>query len=477
MSNQKEAINGAKWTTAATVINTALSFSQLAIIARFLEPSIFGLVSICTLVMNFFHIFANLGFTNSIISKQENDRKILSTIFFASVGLGLVMSTLMFFGSGLIADYYKEPRLIYVVRVTSLSFLLIYIGQIYWNLLQKELQFKTLASIDVICAIINITSTVLLAYNGFQELSIIYSQVLFLAIRTILYIFLGRKLFKPMFYFKVSEIKDHLRFGMYHLGEGVLQFINSNLENIVIGKAIGVKELGLYTIAYQLAIFPVYKLIPIIMQVSYPIMAKMKDNDGLKRAYLKIVDFISCCNFPVLAGLFITSSSIVLLIYGNDYQGSIPLTKVIVFVSFLSCITAPASSLALSKNKPQMMFYISIFALAIKIPSLYLFSKYFGLMGIVYGYVLNSLIETILIFIIVDNLIGSFMKQFLYNIVKPVGFSIVMVAVVGAYQYFVGNHGVFHLAAQIILGGAVYGALILKYKLSISEILALKKSL
>jgi len=477
MSNQKAAINGAKWTTTSTVITTVLSFAQMAIIARVLDPAIFGLVSICSLVINFFHIFANLGFTNSIISKQETDKKNLSTIFFASISLGLIMGILIYLSSGFVVDYYDEPRLGYVIKVSSFTFPLIYTGQIYWNLLQKELEFKILAIIEVIAAVVSITVTILLAYNDYQELSIIYSQLLITFIKMVLYMYLGRKLFTPILYFKLSEIKDHLRFGMYHLGEGILGFVNGNLENIVIGKAIGVKELGLYTIAYQLAVFPIYRLNPIIMQVSYPIMAKMKDNEGLKRAYLKIVDFITCCNFPLLAGLFITSSSVVVFIYGNNYAESVPLVRVILFVSFLACMTAPISSLAMSKNKPNIMFYLNLSTLFVKIPMIYLLSRYFGLMGIVTGCVISSLLESIVVFNLVKRLVGSIVKPFVANIIKPVSFCLIMVAVIAVYQYFVGNFGVFHIAAQVAIGGVIYAGLILKYKLSIKEILSLRESL
>lgn len=476
MSNQKAAINGAKWTTTATVITTVLSFGQLAVVARFLEPSMFGLVSICSLVTNFFHIFANLGFTNSIISKQEEDKKVLSTIFYASVGLGLIMGVLIYFSAGFVVDYYHEPKLLYAIRISSLTFPLIYTSQIYWNLLQKELEFKVLAVIDVIGAVVSIILTILLAYNNYQELSIIYSQLIVQVIKTILYIILGRKLFSPSFYFKLNEIKDHLRFGMYHLGEGIMGFVNSNLENIVIGKAIGVKELGLYTIAYQLAVFPIYKLNPIIMQVSYPIMAKMKDDNGLRRAYLKIIDFITCCNFPLLAGLFITSGSVVMLMYGKDYLEAVPLVKVILFVSFLSCTTVPASSIAMSKNKPNVMFYLTLSSLIIKIPTLYFMSKYFGLTGIVYGYVITTFIEAVIIFNIVESLVGSFFKEFLANIIKPILFCLVMVAVIAVYQHFIGNQGIFHIAAQVAIGGLIYGGLTLKYKISLSEIMSLRES-
>jgi len=477
MSNQKAAINGAKWTTTATVVTTLLGFLQLAIIARVLDPSIFGIVSICSLVLNFFHIFANLGFTNSIISKQETNVKILSTIFFASVGLGLIMGILIFLSAPLVVSYYHEERLSKIIKLSALTFPMVYTSQIYWNLLQKELKFKVLAIIEIISTVINFIVTIILAYNNYQELSIIYSQLFFTIVRTILFIYLGKYLFTPVIYFKLAEIKDHLRFGIYHLGEGILGFVNSNLENIVIGRAIGVKELGLYTIAYQLAVFPIYRLNPIIMQVTYPIMAKMKDNEGLKRAYLKIVDFITCCNYPLLAGLFITSGSVVILVYGADYQGAVPLVRVILLVSILSCITTPASSLAMSKNKPNVMFYLNLVSLCVKIPTIYFLSKYFGLMGIAWGFVFTSLVETIMVFIIVKNLVGSFLQQFIQNIIKPVSFCLVMILVVFGYQKLVGGFGIINTAVQVIIGGLVYIGLTLKYKISLKEILELRKSL
>lgn len=477
MSNQKAAINGAKWTSTATVITTVLAFSQLALIARHLDPAIFGLVSICSLVMNFFHIFANLGFTNSIISKQESNTKALSTIFYANIALGVSMCILIYFSSGLVVSYYDEPRLSFVIKLSSLTFPLIYTSQIYWNLLQKELKFKVLALIEVIGGVINFITVLILAYSGYQELSIIYSQLLFTLVKTILYIILGRKLFTPVFYFKLAEIKDHLRFGIYHLGEGVLGFINSNLENIVIGKAIGIKELGLYTIAYQLAVFPVYKLNPIIMQVSYPIMAKMRDNDGLKRAYLKIVDFITFCNYPLLAGLFITSSSVVVLLYGQDYQGAVPLVKVIVFVSLLSCVMAPISSVALSKNRPNVMFYLNLSTLIIKIPVLYFSSMQFGLLGIVYGFVLVSFVQAIGMLLTLRMLVGDFMQVFIANIMKPIGFSLIMVFFLAIYQIMFPELNTTHLIVQVLIGGFIYLSLTLRFKITLKEILNLRQSL
>ena len=477
MSNQKAAINGAKWTTSATVVTTVFNSLQMAIIARVLDPSIFGLVSICTIMLNFFYIFANLGFANSIISTQENDKKKLSTIFYASIILGVIFCIIINLSAPLVINFYNQPKLAAIIPLASLNFPLVYSSQIYGILLQKELRFKTLAINDMLCAIAGITVTIILAYNDFEELSIMYGQLALALTRTITYTITGSPLFRPVWHFKLREIKNHLRFGVFSIGEGLLGFANSNLENIVIGKFISMQALGYYNIAYQLAIFPIYKLNPIIMQVSFPIMAKMKDNEGLKRAYLKIVDFITFCNFPLLAGLFITAGTVVPLIFGQNFIASIPLVKIVVFVGFLSCLTTPFSAIAFSKGRPNLVFYLNFIALIIKLPIIYFSAKNYGLIGITYGYLVTSLIETILTSYQVKNLIGNFFTQFLNNIYKPIIFCLCMVCVIYAYQFFIGNKGLIHTLIQVVIGGSVYVALTLKFKMSFNEIKSLKKSL
>ncbi|TSJ40752.1 MOP flippase family protein [Mucilaginibacter corticis] len=477
MSNQKTAINGAKWTTSATVITTILNAAQTAIIARILAPSVFGLVSICTIMLSFFQVFANLGFANSIISTQETDKKKLSTIFFSSAGLGVIFCIVINLCSPLVVSFYHEPKLAAIIPLAALNFPLIYSGQIYNTLLQKELRFKTIAVNDTLCVVASIVTTVTLAYNGFNEFAMMYGQLTWAGVRLISYTLTGIKLFRPVWHFKPKEIQDHLKFGIYSIGEGLLGFANSNLENILIGRLISLEALGYYNIAWTLAIFPIYKLNPIIMQVSFPIMAKMKDNEGLKRAYLKIVDFITYCNFPILTGLALTALGVVPLVFGHNFLPSVPLFKVVVFVGFLSCVTTPFASLSFSKGQPKLVFLLNLIVLLVKIPVIYIAAKYFGLIGITYGYLLASIIETCVCFYFVTTLVGSILPQFLNNIYKPLSFCLAMVVALLIYQYFLGTIGLVNIIAQVVIGAAVYVGLTLKFKMSLREVMDIKKSL
>ncbi|WP_080239152.1 MOP flippase family protein [Spirosoma rigui] len=478
MSNAAKAMNGGKWITIATITSTLFQFVQVAILARLLSASDFGLVSISNLVLAFFQIFANLGFSNSIIYKQESDRKVLSTLYILNLLVGFLIFVVIYISSPYIIDYYKEPKLERVVKLASYYFLIVYFGQLYMFLLEKELKFRSVATIDITGTVVGSGVTIILAYSGYKELSLIIGSLVTQSIRTLMQILLGMKLFIPGWFFNLRDVKEHLRFGIYNLGDGLLGFVQANSDSIFIGGMLGVKMLGYYTIAVQLAVYPIAKLNPIILQVAYPILAKMKDsNENLKRSYLKILDFISYCNFPLLAGLFITADTVVPLFYGPGWEQTIELVKIFVFVGAFSCLSHPLFTLAFTKGKPNLLFYLNLATLIAKVPMVYFFGTYYQVMGIAMAFLLATFLNLILNFAIVHYLVGDFMGSFLRNLAKPLLFCIIMVGMVAIYKEVVGYDGIANMVAEVLVGGATYGVLTLAFKLSFNELMAYRQAL
>ncbi|MFT4031630.1 MAG: MOP flippase family protein [Siphonobacter sp.] len=476
MSNKQNAIDGGKWISISTVISTIFQFVQVTILARLLDPSVFGVISISTLIINLFYIFSNLGFSNSIIYKQENDRKVLSSLYFVSLLLGFIIFLIVYFSAPLIVAYYKEPKLDRVIKFASLYFVIIYFGQLYLFLLQKELKFKLIAIMEIAGAVTGTVVAITLAYSNFEELSLIFGQLAMHIVRTALQIFFGRKLFTPLLYLNIASTKEHLKFGIYNVGDALLGFINGNSDNIIVGGLLGVKSLGFYTVAYQLAIFPITKLNPIILQVAFPILAKIKDNNNeLKKSYLHILDLVSYLNLPLIAGLFITADSVVPLLYGAGWEPTIPLIKIFVFVSIFYFLCNPLFTLAFTKGKPNLLFYINLITLIAKIPLLYWLGNKYQIYGIATAFLISMIISTIMNFFVVYYLVGSFFKEFLAFFSKPLFFCLLMVGAISIYKYFVGSNGIVNTAIEIVIGGSIYLLLTHKYKISIQEIILYRK--
>jgi lipopolysaccharide exporter len=382
MSIKSKAINGAKWTTVSTAVSAVLQFAQVAIVARMLAPASFGIVSISTLIINFLSIFAHFGFANSIIHKQESNRRVLSTIYFFNIIIGIVLFAIIYLCIPLFVAYYKEPALAGVLKVSAFYFPIVFIGQIYNIMLEKELRFRTIALIEISGAAVAICTTIVLAYKGFEAMALIYGMLAGQTLRVICQNIAGRKLFRPVLYFKINRIKDHLKFGAFNVADSLLGFANTNIDSILIGGILGVNSLGYYTIAYQIAVYPVVRICPIITQICYPLIAKMKDNmDGLRRAYLAMTDFIFFVNIPLLGGLFIMAPYVIPLIYGDNWIQSVPLTQILVFMSAFMCIQYSLSPIVYTKGKPNYLFYLNLITFIIKMPAIYLLAINYGVNG------------------------------------------------------------------------------------------------
>lgn len=478
MSIKKKAINSGKWVTFSTIFQTVIQFIQIAVLARLLDSTAFGIVSMSAIFISLFSILSDLGFTNSIIHKQETDQKKLSTVYYVNILLGLTMFILICATSPLVVAFYNEPRLSKVVITTAFVFLITCFGSVFTILLKKELKFKSIAIIDISGNAIAFPVTIFLAFKGYAEMSLVYGGIIIHVVRTILEIYFGRVFFSPKLHFNISEIKDHLKFGLFNLGETFVGFIQSNWDNIIIGKILGARYLGIYTLALQLGYYPISKLNPLILQVAYPLIAKLKDDESaFKKTYLQILDILSYLNYPLLAGLYITVESIVPLVYGPNWTETFPLIKIFVFVSALSCLAHPLFTIAYSKGKPKYLFYLGLVTLGLKIPLVYFLSKYWNVTGVAIAILLTTMTNLILNLMMVQSLIGNYFKTFINNLLKPVAFCLIMVFFVFLYKYIFGYEGLFNTIMQVVIGGLVYFGLTLKFKYSLAEIMDIRKSL
>jgi lipopolysaccharide exporter len=473
MSNKKKAISGAKWTSLSTAVNAILQFAQVAVIARILSPSSFGVVSVSTLVINFLSIFAHFGFSNSIIYKQESDQKSLSTIYYINIGMGILMFGVIYLITPLLIMYYHESKLEPVLHTAAFYFPIVFLGQIFNILLEKELRFKSLAVIDIVSSVSGTTAAILFSYNGFEALSLIYGLLIAQVIRMICQNLLGRRYFTPIKHFNFKDINDHLKFGLYNVADSILGFANTNVDTIMIGGLLGVKELGYYTIASQVAVYPVVRISPIIIQICYPIMARMKDSiEGLKNAYLQIMDFISFVNIPLLGGLFIMAPFVIPMIYGPGWEPTVPLIRLFVFMGIFSCLQYPSSPLAFSTGKPNLLFNINLVTFIIKLPMIFLLGKYYGLFGVALGFTVSTFIALVLDLMMVQRLVGTFFGRLMKEIAKPLAFCVAMIGGILAYRLIVPSTSHLNTIVQIAIGGLIFAALTLKFKITLKELMA-----
>jgi O-antigen/teichoic acid export membrane protein len=394
LSLKSQAISGVKWTTLSTIITTILQLIQLAILARFLDPSAFGLMALVMVVVGFSQAFLDMGISNAIIHKQEIIKDQLSTLYWVNVLAGFALFIVISAISPLVASFYHEPELTMLIILVGVTFLIQPFGQQFMVLWQKEMRFSEIAKIDIASKFISLMVSVYFAYEGYGVYALVYGTLAGVAVQTILFMYKGLQEHKPSFVFKLNEIKEFLSFGAYQMGERSINYFTSQADTIIIGKLLGMEALGLYNLVKQIIEKSVYTLNSIMNKITFPMFSKIQNDEiKLKEIYLKVLGILTFIQYPILATQFFYGYDILLFILGDKWIGTEELIKLFAIYSLFLVYGNPTGALLLSKGKANWGFYSNAVYFVLYPVSIYLFINLYGLNGALYGYIFIGLLS------------------------------------------------------------------------------------
>lgn len=425
MSLKIEALNSVRWTTFSSAVNAMLQLIQLMILARYLSIHDFGLLAILMIVINFSQLFVDFGFSQAIIHKKNITNTQLSTLYWLNILLSFFIFIILFLVAPFIANFYKEQELYLYIIIISSSLVIQAFGQQFKALFQKELQFNTLAKIDIFAAIISFITAVLLAINGFGIYALIFPVLVMAGIKSILLIHKGLNYHKPTFVFKLAEVKELLLFGSYTVGNGIVSTIATQIDVILIGKLLGTETLGLYNIAKELILRPIQLINPIITKIAFPVMSKVNhDINHVKRIYLKLIKYIASVNFPIYVVSFILAPEIITLFLGEKWLNATSVFQILSIWALLRSVGNPVGSLVMAMGKPQYEMYWNISIMFFTFTVVYV-SSFWGIEGVAWGNAGSMLVLFIPgWYFLVHKLCKASLMEYIESVIVPLWISI-----------------------------------------------------
>lgn len=359
MTLKKQALGGVKWTSSSMIIVTLLQFAQLSVLARYLEPADFGLMAIMMVVIGFSQAFQDMGISNAIIQRQSITHTQLSSLYWLNIASGVVLSLIVLAISPFVADFYDEPRITGLMAILSSVFVLVAIGNQYRVLCQKELNFRAMEIINVVSAIAGLTVAIVLAVKGLGVLTLVVAMLTQAGLASALFLWVGlRRYHKPSLVYKHSELSGFYGFGLYQMAERSINYISTNSDKLLIGKLVGLNAAGFYSLAWQLIIFPVSKINPIVNKVAFPVYSKVQDDPAtLNRYYSFNIKFLSIVTMPLLAFLAFFSHEVVHVVFGEGWSKTADLVPALAMIGIIRALGNPGGAIILSQGRADVGFW------------------------------------------------------------------------------------------------------------------------
>ncbi|WP_227318925.1 MOP flippase family protein [Cedecea davisae] len=465
MSLREKTISGAKWSAIATVIIIGLGLAQMTILARTIDNHEFGLLTVSLVIIALADTLSDFGIANSIIQRKEISHLELTTLYWLNVGLGVAVCVAVFLLSDVIAGLLHTPALSPLIKTLSFAFIVIPHGQQFRALMQKELEFSKIGSIETVSVLAGFTVTVTAAMYYPFAMTAIIGYLVNTLVRTSLFGFFGRKIYRPGFHFSLKSVSSNLKFGAWLTADSVINYVNTNLSTLVLARILGASVAGGYNLAYNVAVVPPMKLNPIITRVLFPAFAKIQDDTAKLRVnFYKLLSIVGIINFPALLGLMVVSNNFVLLAFGEKWQFITPILQLLCVVGLLRSIGNPIGSLLMAKARVDISFKFNVFKTCLFIPAIIVGGQLGGALGVTLGFLLIQVINTVLsYFIMIKPVLGSSYREYILSIWLPFYLSLPTLIVSAALGVALKGHlppGIL-LCTQIAAGAAAFIAMII----------------
>lgn len=421
MNLREKTISGAKWSAMATVIIIGLGLVQMTVLARIIDNHQFGLLTVSLVIIALADMLSDFGIANSIIQRKEISHFELTTLYWLNVGLGVVVCVTVFALSGAIASVLHNPDLQPLIQTLSLAFIVTPHGQQFRVLMQKELEFNKIGLIETSSVLAGFTFTVVAAHFWPLAMTAILGYLVNSAVRTLLFGYFGRKIYRPGLHFSLASVSSNLRFGAWLTADSVINYVNTNLSTLVLARILGASVAGGYNLAYNVAVVPPMKLNPIITRVLFPAFAKIQDDTAKLRVnFYKLLSVVGIINFPALLGLMVVSNNFVPLVFGEKWASIIPVLQLLCVVGLLRSVGNPIGSLLMAKARVDISFKFNVFKTCLFIPAIIVGGQLDGAIGVTLGFLLVQIINTILsYFVLIKPILGSSYREYILSLWLP----------------------------------------------------------
>jgi O-antigen/teichoic acid export membrane protein len=432
------------------MLRHALAFLTNVILARLLSPNDFGLVAMAAVMLGFMELFKDLGTGSAVIQRKEISEELLSSIFWINAGFGLIFAAGLYCVSPALGVFYREPGVVPLMQVMSLSFFVSALSIVQYNLLSREMAFKRQSKIELVTALFSSVGSVSMASAGFGVMTLVY-QPLLNAVLTLALLW-GASTWRPKWEFHWREVRQVAGYSLNLTGFNVLNYIARNADNLLIGRYLGAQDLGYYDLAYRLMLYPLQSISAVVSKVMFPLYSKIQDDLlRFRSTYLTVAGSIALISFPLMLGLLAVSQPFVLALFGERWQPVVPLLMIFAPIGAIQSINTTVGSIYLATGRTDVMMLAgSGFSVVVMLA--FAIGLQWGIIGVAAAYVIAYSILFIPSFYIAFQLIDLRLSDLVKVLWRTLLCSIIMCAVVLVSQKTVADLLPHYWPQWVVLG-------------------------
>jgi teichuronic acid exporter len=341
-------------------------------LARFLSPYDFGLVAIVLTTNEFVQVFSRNGIAAKLIQADEADIEELSQ---SAYWLGWLVFITLFLLQCLaafpIAWFYHDNQIILPICFMATSYLLIPLADVQAARIQRENRIKVIALSNTLQITTDNILSLALAFGGLGMWAIVLPKVLVVPIW--IYVICSNHSWRPQGKFTTKHWGNLLDFGRNVLGVELLKTLRNNMDYLIIGRFLGLQELGVYYFAFNAGLGISLGVINAIDTSLFPhLCAVRSDLSQLWERYRSSLKTIAFAIVPLVLLQSSLAPFYVPILFGQKWVAAIPVLILICLSAIPRPFADATSHLLLAVDKSQIdlrwnLLFTGVFTLSLLI--------------------------------------------------------------------------------------------------------------
>ncbi|MEM9467297.1 MAG: lipopolysaccharide biosynthesis protein [Actinomycetota bacterium] len=313
-----EVASGGRWSLITTISKQLGRTLVTLVLAFFLTPDEFGIVTQATLYVALTAVFVDAGFSLAIIQRAKLLREDIASAFVltATTAIGFGLLTLVV--AGPVSVLFDSPEVRDVLRVLSLSVVLKGFALVPVALLVRRLDFRRLAIAELVATVVGGAVAIASAALGADYWAIVVQTLVHDALLlVIVFAFVGRLPLRP----NRDTTIEIARFGTPVMGAQLMQYGGRNADNILIASALTNADLAFYGIGYRVVLLPQQLLMQSAGRVAVPVFARLAEERQRAARYFSDATGLLVMSVGLLMVMvFVTAPEGIPFILGDEWS-------------------------------------------------------------------------------------------------------------------------------------------------------------
>ena len=384
-------VRNAGWIGTAEMMARVSRLLTAVVLARCLEPVEFGVAAIAMTTYELIRVFTQNGIGAKIVqvdaaSLEATCNTAWRLNWIVAIGLVLVQCLLAF----PVAWYYDHASLAWMVMLLAGVYLLIPLSQVQVFLIQRQNRLKPIALLSGAQVTVDNLLTAALAIAGLGAWAVVLPKLLV----TPIWVFGIRRFqnWRPQRGAGMGQWREIVRFGKHVLGVEVLKATRLHMDNLIIGRFLGLEALGIYYFARNAGLGISLSLINSFNTALYPHFCEAQGNLPLLREkFHSSLQTIALIVPPLIILQAALAPWYVPLVFGKQWSAAVPVLMLLCLSALPRPFGEGASQMMRALDRPEVDFFWGVLFTA-----LFLGAVFAGLAGGVTGVALAVLLVHVL---------------------------------------------------------------------------------